>query len=191
MVTLTPDDLQNQLFMQMTDGDNLNPSTEPIHEYNPSLRAAENQLAVQEALNLFSFKTGLGTHHYVFDGQSVATATQYSGDRQDLRQNAQKHQILVEEALQGVVRTLLWAGKTILGQPVDPDTQVTVSFDDGFFTDTESLRQLEAQDVRDGILPAWCYLMKYYDKSEEEAKSLAKEAAGTPEAETLFGGDLA
>lgn len=176
-VQIVPDDVMQQLFMQMGDGDGLG-DEKPVQEYNPSLRVNENVDAVQNALNYLSFKCGLGTHHYQFDGASITTATQYSGDRQDMRQNVVKHQIFVESALIGIVRTMLWAGKNILGAQVDDSTEITISFDDGYFTDTESQRALMAQDVRDKVIPGYLYVMQWYDKTEEEAKELVKEAGG-------------
>lgn len=176
-VQITPDDVMQQLFMQMGDGDGLG-DEKPVQEYNPSLRVSENVDAVQNALNYLSFKCGLGTHHYQFDGASITTATQYSGDRQDMRQNVAKHQIFVESALIGVVRAMLWAGKNILGAQVDDGTEITISFDDGYFTDTEAQRALMAQDVRDKVIPGYLYVMHWYDKTEEEAKELVAEAGG-------------
>lgn len=188
IVTITPDDVMQQLFLQMGDGEDAE-SKNPIHEYNPSLRIQENVDAVQNALNYLSFKCGLGTRHYQFSGSNVTTATQYSGDRQDMRQNVAKHAIYVEQALQQIVRAILWVGKTILGAPVDPDTEITVSFDDGYFTDNETTRALMAQDVRDGIIPKWKYAARWYDLDEDAAKELVVEAGGSDDAPALFGGD--
>lgn len=177
VVQITPDDVMQQLFMQMGDGDGLG-DDKPVQEYNPSLRVSENVDAVQNALNYLSFKCGLGTRHYQFNADGVTTATQYSGDRQDMRQNVAKHQIHVESALTGIVRAMLWAGKNILGAQVDDSTEITISFDDGYFTDTEAQRALMAQDVRDKVIPGYLYVMQWYDKTEEEAKELVEEAGG-------------
>jgi len=189
MVKVTPDDIMQQLFLKLGDEDDINEKN-PITEYNPSLRVAENVDAVQNALNYLSFKCGLGTHHYQFDGASITTATQYSGDRQDMKQNARKHEIFFQEAVAGIVRAVLWAGKTILGAPVNPDAEITVTFDDGYFTDSETLRTIMSQEVRDGILPKWKYAAKWYNLAEDEAKALVAEAQGETESTPgLFGGE--
>ena len=146
----------------------------------------ENIDAVQNALNYLSFKCGLGTRHYQFSGSTVTTATQYSGDRQDMRQNVAKHAIHVEQALQQIVRAILWAGKTILGAAINPEAEITISFDDGYFTDTESQRALMAQDVRDNILPKWRYVSRWYDLDEEAAKELVAEAGDSGTTGGLF-----
>lgn len=48
------------------------------HEYNPDLRTEDNHRAVQDMLDLFSFKCGLGCHRYSFELGKVATATEYT-----------------------------------------------------------------------------------------------------------------
>ena len=63
------------------------------HEYNPDLRTEQNGKAVQDALDYFSFKCGLGTRRYRFEASGVKTATEYTGDRQDMVQHANRHQI--------------------------------------------------------------------------------------------------
>lgn len=189
MITITPDDAMQQLFYQMGDGESVE-DRKPITEFNPSLRVQENIDAVQNALNYLSFKCGLGTRHYQFSGSTVTTATQYSGDRQDMRQNVAKHAIHVEQALQQIMRAILWVGKTILGAPINPEAEITISFDDGYFTDNETTRALMAQDVRDGIIPKWRYASRWYDLDEEAAKALVAEAGGADDTFTgLFEGE--
>lgn len=185
-IHITPDDAMQQLFYQLGDGADADEKN-PITEFNPSLRVAENVDAVQNALNYLSFKCGLGTHHYQFDGASITTATQYSGDRQDMRQNVAKHAINVERALQQIMCAILWAGKNVMGAAIDQDAEITISFDDGFFTDNETTRALMAQDVRDGIIPKWRYAQRWYDLDEDAAKELVSEAADS--GESLFDGD--
>ena len=58
-------------------------------------------------LDYLSFKCGLGTKHYQFNAGSIVTATQYTGDKQELIQNAAKHYIPVEAALKAVVKDAL------------------------------------------------------------------------------------
>lgn len=90
------------------------------HEYNPDLRVEQNHKAVQDMLNLFSFKCGLGCHRYNFELGNVTTATEYNGSRQDLVASANKNQIPIEGALVGIVRAILWAAKNLQGQRWTP-----------------------------------------------------------------------
>lgn len=171
---VTPDQVRRQMFYQLPEE---NPdAVADWHEYNPDLRVEANGKAVQDALDYLSFKVGLGTRHYQFSGGNVTTATQYNGDRQDMVQHANRHQIQIEAALIQIFRAILWAGKTLLGQPVNPDTTITVQFDDSYITDTETRRALLKDDALQGLLPKYRYLMEAYGVSEEKAKALVEEA---------------
>ena len=149
-----------------------------IHEFNPDLRTEANKEAIQGQLDYLSFKCGLGTKHYQFNAGSVVTATQYMGDKQELMQNASKHYIAVERFLQQIVRAILWAGKEVLGESVDPDTQITVNFEDSYIIDKESERLRDQQEVRDGLLNKWEYRVKWYGEEEATAKAMVAEQSG-------------
>lgn len=92
-------------------------------------------------------------------------------------QHANRHQIQIEAALLTFFRTLLWAGKTILGQPVNPDTQLTINFDDSYISATETRRQQDKDDCLSGFLPKYRYNMEWRGMSEEDARAAVQEAA--------------
>ena len=73
----TPDDVRQQLFVQTNKSDPDAP--DDWHEYNPDLRTEQNGKAVQDALDYFSFKCGLGTRRYRFEASGVKTATILDG----------------------------------------------------------------------------------------------------------------
>ncbi len=151
----TPDDVAQQLFVTLGDGDfSENPM---ITEHNPDLRTAENAEAVQCQLNYLSFRCGLGCHHYAFsasDGRAKLTATQYMGERQDMRQNAAKHQKNVERFIRRVIRALLWLGRNLYGIPADCDAPVRLVFDDTYFADSDSERARDLSEVQAGVMTA-------------------------------------
>ena len=160
----TPDDVAQQLFVTIGDTDIAEHPM--ITEHNPELRTADNAEAVQSQLDYLSFRCGLGTHHYTFggiEGRTKLTATQYMGERQDMMQNAVKHQKNVEAFLCGVVRALLWCAAEVYGLPADTDAAVTVTFDDSYFTDTESQRSRDLDEVKAGILTAEEYRRKWIE----------------------------
>lgn len=167
---LTPDDVAQQLFVQV--GDSYAGQEAAIHEHNPDLRVADNKDGVQAQLDYLSFKCGLGTKHYQFNAGSIVTATQYMGDKQELVQNASKHYITVEGFLQRLCRAILWAGRYICGQPVNPETEIAVNFEDSYIIDKESERQRDLQEMRDGILQKWEYRAKWYGEDEATARAM-------------------
>lgn len=171
----TPDALRRQQFYQLPEEDP--DAAADWHEYNPDLRVEANSQAVQDALNYFGFKCGLGCHHWRFTGDgAVKTATEYTGDRQDMVQHANRHQIPIEAALIRIFRAMLWAGRDILGEPVTPDTEITVNFDDSYITDADTRRAQDKQDALDGFIPKYRYLMEWYGLSKEDAQHTVQEA---------------
>ncbi len=160
----TPDDVAQQLFVTVGDADLAEHPM--IVEHNPELRTKDNAEAVQNQLDYLSFRCGLGTHHYTFggsEGRAKLTATQYMGERQDMIQNAAKHQKNVEAFLTGIVRALLWCAAEVYGLPVDADAAVRVLFDDAYFTDTESQRSRDLAEVGAGILTVEEYRKKWIE----------------------------
>ena len=175
---ITPDDMAQQLFLTVPSGNGLDDDSKlPLHEYNPTLRVEENTKGIQAALDYLSFKCGLGTRFYSFDGGTIQTATQYTGERQDLVQNANKHYIVVEHALQNLVRGILYIGREFLGQPVDENCDIEIKFEDSYIIDKEQERERDRQDVRDGLLKPWEYRVKWYGEDETTAKAVLGTAA--------------
>lgn len=183
-----PDADLQQLFVQP---DGADPDHPDWHEYNPDLRAADNGTAVQDALDYFSFRCGLGAHRYQFSQDSVKTktATEYMGERQDMVQHANRHQIQIEAALLDIFRAMLWAGKNLCGVPLDENTALTVNFDDSYIVDTETRRAQMRDDAVQGFLPKYKYVMEYYGMSKEDAKALVNEASAESAAAGLSFGE--
>lgn len=168
--TITPDDVAQQLFQQVGDGVDFDAKA-MYQEYNPSLRVTENKDGIQAQLDYLSFKCGMGTHRYKFESGGVKTATEYSGERQDLVQHANKHMIPLEAALLSLCRAILYIGKTYCNADCDPETEIVINFEDGFVIDDETRREQDRQDVREGLKNAWEYRVKWYGETEEVAKA--------------------
>ena len=163
----TPDDVAQQLFVTIGDADLTDNGM--ITEHNPELRANENAQAVQCQLNYLSFRCGLGTHHYIFeesDGRTRMTATQYMGERQDMRQSAAKHQKNVALFIRTVVRALLLIAADVLHLDVNKDAHISVSFDDSYFTDSESQRARDLAELQAGVITVDEYRAKWITGGE-------------------------
>lgn len=170
-VEIYPDDLTRQQWK--TYGDEMtnlkdNPA---ITEYNPELRVTEDKEGIQFALDMLSFKCGLGTKYYEFNGSSVVTATQYVGDRQDLIVNANKHRKNVDEFVSGICKAILLLGRILFKEGVTEDCTVTITDKDGFMVDTETAKQEFRQDIAQGIRQAWEYRVKFFGEDEKTAKA--------------------
>ncbi len=79
-----PDAVHRQIFYELPTPEGGIDQPAAWREYNPDLRTASNHQAVQDALDMMSFKCKLGCHRYKFDQGTVTTATEYTGSRQDL-----------------------------------------------------------------------------------------------------------
>lgn len=160
------------------------------HEHNPDLRCEQNHRAVQDMLDLFSLQCGLGCHRYSFEPGGMTTAAEYNGSRQDLVASANKNQIPIETALIGILRAMLWAAKHLLGADVDPDTSISVNWDDSYITDAETRMNQLRDDALSGLVPRCHYLAARYGLSEEEAQRWADEARAETNTEDVlhFGG---
>lgn len=78
-------------------------ANKPI-EVDMTIRAQEHELGIQRALDMCSFKCGLGTGRYRFHTSGVKTATEVISDKSDLFQNLKKNEIPVKAAVLGMVR---------------------------------------------------------------------------------------
>ncbi|MDL2273440.1 hypothetical protein LJC34_02695 [Oscillospiraceae bacterium OttesenSCG-928-G22] len=189
-IYIAPDDMLQQLFVSV--GDEFGDDKKLVHEFNPALRVQDNRDAVQAQLDYLAFKCGMGTHFYQFNNNARAaqvTATQYTGEKQELKQNTAKHGIVVEKALQDIVRAILWAGKNILGQPVNPDAAVVVEFSDGYIVSDEEKKADNRQDILNGVMQRWEYRMKWYGEDEATAKAMVQPAGPTYGANTYPPGE--
>lgn len=171
-VEIYPDDITRQQWA--TYGDEMtnlkdNPA---ITEYNPELRVTEDKEGIQFALDMLSFKAGLGTKYYEFNGSSVVTATQYVGDRQDLIVNANKHRKNVDSFVGGICKAILLLGRILFKETVTEDCIVTITDKDGFMVDTETAKQEFRQDIAQGIRKAWEYRVKFLGEDEATAKAM-------------------
>lgn len=168
--TITPDDVAQQLFQQVGDGMDFD-AKQMVQEFNPSLRVTENKDGIQAQLDYLSFKCGMGTHRYQFENGGVKTATEYTGERQELVQHANRHMIVLESALKTLCQAILYIGKTFAGADCDPDTPIVIKFEDGFVIDREAAAAKDMQLVANGIMAAYEYRMKHFGETEEVAKA--------------------
>lgn len=171
-----PDDIMKQQWSVYGDSEIKNIKENPVvTEYNPELRVEEDKAGIQFALNILSFKAGLGTKYYEFNGSSVVTATQYVGDRQDLIENANKHRKSVDEFVSGICKAILLLGRVLFKEKVTEDCIVTITDKDGFMVDTETAKQEFRQDIAQGIRQAWEYRVKFLGETEEVAKAMVND----------------
>ena len=149
-----------------------------IEEHNMELRYEAHEAGVQTALNLLSFKCGMGRDRYNFKDGEVKTATEVVSEKSDLFQSLKKHELLLEGALIGMAQAV--AERLGLGEQ-----EVTVNFDDSIIEDTGAEKLRFLQEIRDGVRQKWEYRVRFFGEDEATAKSMVVQ--DEPE-EDLFGG---
>lgn len=146
-----------------------------ITDSTQELRVDAHITALQNQLNLFGYKCGLGTEHYKFDANGMATATQIVSVNSEMFRNIKKHEILLEKTLEGIARTMLYAIKTFTSETVNPNAEITIKFDDSIIVDEESERTQDLVDVNSGIMSKAEYRAKWYNEDIETAQKAIDE----------------
>jgi len=141
-----------------------------LDTFDPQIRADEHDKGITKALDLLSFKCGMGTGRYRFENGTVKTATEVISEKSDLYQSLKKHEIVLESALKSMVKAIA----RLKGAKIE---EVNIDFDDSIIEDKVSERQQDRQDVSMGVMPLWEYRMKWYGEDEETAKSMIPEQA--------------
>ena len=139
-------------------------------------------------MDLLSFKCGLGTKYYQFDGASgVVTATQYMGDRQDLTINAKKYRENVDEFVKNICAGILLLGRLLFTENVNEKDKIEVINTDGFLVSEEDLKEKYIQEIAQGLRSKTSYMIRFMGMTEEEAK---QELARINEEDSLSSLDL-
>ena len=141
-----------------------------IEESDFTLRVQEHDQALQTALNLFGQKVGFGTDYYSFSkGEVYTNTTQVMSTNSKLFRRLKKHEILLESALIGLVRALIYLST---GSVYSAD--VTVNFDDSIIEDTAEIKRQALLELNAGLIDAVEYHMRVYKLTEEEATKKVK-----------------
>lgn len=138
--------------------------------FDPQIRADEHDKGITKALDLLSFKCGMGTGRYRFENGTVKTATEVISEKSDLYQSLKKHEIVLESALKGMVKAIGRLKGVII-------EEVNIDFDDSIIEDKQSERQTDKGDIAIGAMTLLEYRMKWYGETEKEAATKINEPA--------------
>lgn len=170
-------DPEDTVFYQMPD--NYDKEKEGlIKEINMDLRAEQHSKAIDDDLNYLSLKCGFGTERYKFDSSGVKTATEVISENSDMYRMIKKHEIILEDVLKELVQIIIRLG-IVLGNRLNPETEVTIDFDDSIIEDKQAERQSDRQDVSMGAMNLWEYRAKYYGETDEKAKAAVQQPEDT------------
>lgn len=145
-----------------------NGEDERLQEIDLSIRASEHELALNKMLDLIALKCGLGTGRYKFENGTAKTATEVISEKSDLFRTLKKHEIVLENALKGLVKAVSF----LLGSDVG---EINIDFDDSIIEDKTSERNSDRQDVAMGAMPLHEYRMKWYGEDEATARKMTSD----------------
>lgn len=141
-----------------------------ITDSTQSLRVSDHIMALQNQLNLFGYKCGLGTEHYKFDSSGVATATQIISVNSEMFRNLKKHEIVLNDVLVGMTKSVLYALKMFAGESVNENAEITIKFDDSIIVDEATERAQDMVDMNAGVLSKAEYRAKWYNEDLQTAQ---------------------
>lgn len=166
---IAPQDVK-QTYMQFFGDDATSDIKEYIKEFHPTLNTSALDDELQNQLNLLSDKCGLGVGYYQFNGQSVKTATEYIGNRNDFQRNVKKMTNLFKDNLQKLASVILFLGNNALGLSVDANTKIVVEISDGVIESDTDERIQDREDVKQGIMTKAEYRAKWYGETLDAAQ---------------------
>ena len=136
-----------------------------------TLRTAEHNTGIQDQLNILSSKCGFGETYYRFDGGSVATATQVISENSTMFRTIKKHEIVLEQAITELCRTLLRLGNTAMNAGLDENVEISIDFDDSIIESKDTDFQRDMQMLSAGIMNDWEFRMRWFNEDEATAKA--------------------
>lgn len=114
----------------------------------------------------------------------VATATEIKMQRQRTYATVTSIQKALEDAIRGLVQAVdAIATLYGIGGP-GGNVEVAFEWDDSVVSDTDTQRERDRQDVRDGLMQKWEYRVKWYGETEEQARAALKDDA--PDDDTIM-----
>ena len=91
-----------------------------------------------------------------------------------------KHEIILEDSIKQLIHIIIRLG-IVLGQPLKPEVEIVIDFDDSIIEDKQSERLQDRTDVSMGAMSLIEYRAKWYGETREEAEKNLPEPAGVIE----------
>ena len=131
---------------------------------------------INRNLSWISFKVGLGTGYYSFDGgDTYVNEKQIISTNNDTWKNKVKHEILLRQSLEGLVKAIVFLEQS-QGRMPNVEYKVVIKFDDSIILDDEQLKKDSLELVNLGFKPKWKHLVEWFSMTEDEAKMSVAQA---------------
>ena len=141
-----------------------------VKEMDFTLRVQDHEAALQLKLNKFSSQVGFGENFYRYSDRSITTATQVVSENNVMLRTIKKHETLLEETLQALVRLIISIGiRHNLAENLKLDADVIIKFDDSIMEDKGTEIQRRLGEVSAGLLDPVEYMMWRYGLPKQDA----------------------
>lgn len=152
--------------------------------FDPQIRAADHDLGLNKALDMLSFKCGMGTGRYRFENGGLKTATEVISDKSDLYQSKKKHETVLKSAITGMVKAVA----QLKGQQIE---EVSIDFDDSIIEDSNATIDKNIKLVGAELRSKLKAIMEINKCTEKEAQKeldrIKKESSVTGDEADAFG----
>jgi A118 family predicted phage portal protein len=168
-------DDSEELFVAMNSGEM---EEMQMKDLTVELRVEQVINSIQAMLDILSMQVGLSAGTFTFTEKGMKTATQVISENSETFQTRGSHLSVLEDALRDLVvsvyEVVTMDDDEGAADPLER-MDISIDFNDGVFTDSQSRYNYWAQAYKDGLVPIEKALMHIHRLSEEEAKEWADE----------------
>ena len=146
------------------------------------LRTMDIITGINMDLSYFGYICGFGKDYLKFStdsgsGRPLQTATSVISSQSELYQSIKKNEIVIEDALLGLVKAIIYASNTFTLDKFSDNAEedIGIQFDDSIFEDKESEKDSARKDIALGIMSEKEYRVKFYAEDEDTANKMLLE----------------
>lgn len=147
-----------------------------ITDLTTPIRSDDYIKAINKILAIFEMQIGVSSGTFTFDGKSLKTATEVVSENSDTYQMRNSIVSLVEQSIKELVVSICELGALydLYSGPIPTLENVTVSLDDGVFTDKNTQLEYYTKALASGLVSREYAIEKALGFSKEEAKKMAE-----------------
>jgi len=145
-----------------------------LEVFAPTLRDASYTNGLQTALKIVEDDASLARGTFSDPEKDTRTATEIRQQKHRTYDTVHKIQESLDAALHNLAHAID-AMLTLYGICQPGKWAYSASWDDSVIEDTETERMNDRDDVRDNLMAAWEYRVKWYGETEEQARKAIKE----------------
>lgn len=135
------------------------------------LRVEQIVHSIQSMLDMLAMQVGLSAGTFSFTQKGMKTATEVVAENSETYQTRSSHINSIEDALRDLIVTIYQVA-TLDDEDAEPldRMDISIDFNDGVFSDSQSLFKYWAEGYSKGLVPLEVAIQRIYKLSSEEAK---------------------